>query len=185
MLEVDNSTYDKSKHEVGASTIKYFLWYFTNVLFFINPLNPISFIKVGLLRAFGAKIGKGVYIKPGVNIKYPWKLEIGDHTWIGERVWIDNVEPVKIGNHVCMSQKSFLLAGSHDHTKVSFDYMCAPITLEDGVWIGANALVCSGVTCYSHSILSVNSVAEKDLKPYTVYKGYPAMAVIKRKIKED
>lgn len=182
MIEVDNTSYDKSNHKIGVSKVKFFLWYFTNVLFFINPLNPFSILKIWLLRTFGAKIGEGVLIKPGVNIKYPWKLEIGNHAWIGERVWIDNVEPVKVGNHVCISQKAFLLTGSHDHTKSSFDYLCAPIILEDGVWIGANAMVGRGVICYSHSILSVNSVAEKNLEPYTIYKGNPAMAVLRRKI---
>ncbi len=182
MVEVDYSTYDKSKHIVGASRIKFFLWYFTNVLFFINPLNPFSFLKIWLLKAFGAKVGKDVLIKPGVNIKYPWKLTVGDQSMIGERVWIDNVESVIIGRNVCLSQRVIILTGSHDYSKSSFDYSCAPIVLEDGVWIGANSLVAKGVTCYSHSMLSVNSVAERDLKQYTIYKGNPAMAVLKRRI---
>jgi len=185
MVQVDNSTYDNSDHKIGASKVKFLLWYFTNALFFINPLNPLSGLKVRLLRLFGAKIGIGVMIKPGVNIKYPWKLEIGDHAWIGERVWIDNVEPVKIGKSACLSQGVLLLTGSHDHTKTTFDYLCGPITLEDGVWIGAKAMVGKGVTCHSHSILGVNSVAERDLDPYVIYKGNPAMAVIKRKMKES
>ena len=66
------------------------VWYFVNVLFFLNPFNPFSGIKVRLLRLFGAQVGVGVNIKPNVNIKYPWLLEIGDYSWIGENVWIDN-----------------------------------------------------------------------------------------------
>lgn len=184
MNKVDNSTYDNSAHKIGASKVKFILWYFVNALFFINPLNPLSGLKVRLLRLFGAKVGKGVMIKPGVNIKYPWKLTIDDHAWIGERVWIDNIEPVSIGKSACLSQGALLLTGSHDHTKSTFDYICGPIVLEEGVWIGARAMVGGGVTCHSHSILSVNSVAEKDLKPYIVYKGNPAMVVIKRVIKD-
>ena len=88
------SLYDNSWYNPG-SPIKRFVWYFVNVLFFINPLNPFSGFKVWLLRVFGAKIGKGVNIKPCVNIKYPWLLEIGDYTWIGENVWIDNLAKAK------------------------------------------------------------------------------------------
>ena len=184
MLKVDNSSYNAADHQVGANRLVYILWYFTHALFFINPLNLFSFTKVFLLRLFGAKIGKGVYIKPSARIKYPWKLIVGDHTWIGERVWIDNVESVVIGANVCLSQDALLLTGSHDHTKTTFDYLCAGIILEDGVWIGARSIVGKGVICRSHSILSINSVAEKELEPYVIYKGNPAQAVIKRKIIE-
>ena len=62
------------KAEIGASGFKQLAWYVVNVCFFINPLNPFSSLKCVLLRWFGGKIGKGVVIKPSVNIKYPWKL---------------------------------------------------------------------------------------------------------------
>lgn len=159
------------------------LWYLINVLFFINPLNPISGLKVFLLRLFGAKIGKGVVIKPAVNIKYPWKLQVGDYTWIGERVWIDNLDVVKIGNHVCISQGAMLLCGNHHYKKSAFDLIVQPITLEDGVWIGALSLVAPGVKCLSHSILTVNSVATGNLEAYGIYQGNPAVKVRDRIIK--
>lgn len=165
--------------------ITLFLWYFINILFFINPLNPISFIKVYLLKLFGAKIGKGVYIKPAVNIKYPWLLEIGDYSWIGEKAWIDNLVKVKIGANVCLSQDSMLLTGSHDYKKSTFDLITGEIILEDGVWIGAKSIVCPGVTCSSHSVLAVNSIATKDLEPYSVYQGNPAVLKRKRKFNEN
>ena len=82
-MNIDLSCYNNSWYASGGSRLKRLIWYFINVLFFINPLNPISGLKVLLLRWFGAKIGKGVVIKPSVNIKYPWRLEIGDYTWIG------------------------------------------------------------------------------------------------------
>ena len=79
-------------------------------------------LKIYLLKIFGAKIGKGVIIKPGVNIKYPWNLYIGDHVWIGENVWIDNLDDVIINNHVCVSQGAMLLCGNHNYKKSSFNY---------------------------------------------------------------
>jgi putative colanic acid biosynthesis acetyltransferase WcaF len=148
----------------------------------MNPYSTSSRHKVFWLRAFGAKIGKGVRIKPQVHIKYPWKLVIGNYCWIGEKVWLDNVEKISLGDNVCISQGAMLLTGSHDHTKSTFDYLCDEIVLEDGVWIGARSLVGKGVNCGSHCILGVNSVAEKDMDPFIIYKGNPAMAIMKRQI---
>lgn len=179
--QVNNALYT-STIRIGASKPKQMLWYFVNIIFFKNPFNIISSLKVALLKMFGAKIGKGVVIKPAINIKYPWKLAIGDHSWIGEDVWIDNLSEVYIGNNVTLSQGALLLTGSHDHTRETFDFISFPIILEDGVWIGAKAVVFGGVTCKSHSILGINSVAESNLKPYIIYKGNPAIPVIERNI---
>lgn len=179
--QVNNASYTVTI-DIGAGRFKQLAWYLVNVLFFKNSLNIFSGLKVSLLRAFGANIGEGVLIKPSVNIKFPWKLTIGDHSWIGEEVWIDNLSPVVMGRSVTLSQGALLLTGSHDHTKETFDYLSSPITLEDGVWIGAKAVVFGGVVCSSHSILGLNSVAERNLEPYMIYKGNPAIPVLKREI---
>jgi len=168
--------------DIGASKPKQLLWYIVNIVFFKNPFNVSSGLKVFLLKSFGAAIGVGVLIKPSVNIKYPWKLAIGNHSWIGEEVWIDNLSDVTIGNNVTLSQGALLLTGSHDHTRETFDFISLPLVLEDGVWIGAKAIVFGGVTVGSHSILGMNSVAEKNLQANIIYKGNPAVPVLERKI---
>jgi len=180
MNKVDFSVYDNSWYNPGGSSLKRVLWYFVNVLFFMNPLNPISSVKVKLLRCFGAKVGKGVVIKPSVNIKYPWNLSIGDYTWIGENVWIDNLVQVTIGSDVCVSQGAMLLCGNHNYKKSTFDLMVGKIVLEDGCWVGAQSVVCPGVTLHSHAVLGVASVANKNLDAYTIYQGNPAHMVRKR-----
>lgn len=174
--------YDNSWYQPGSNAIIRMLWYIVNILFFINPLNPFSFIKVFLLRLFGAKIGKGVNIKPAVNIKYPWKLDIGNYVWIGERVWIDNLAKVTLSDNVCLSQGAMLLTGNHDYTKGTFDLMIGEITLEEGVWIGAKATVCPNIICKSHSILTVSSIASNNLDAYGIYQGNPAVKVKERAI---
>ena len=181
LKKVNNATYEASI-VIGAGKMKQFCWYFTNIFFFKNSLNISSGLKVFLLKLFGARIGKGVVIKPAVNIKYPWKLQIGNYSWIGERVWIDNLSDVLIGESVTLSQAAMILTGSHDHTKESFDFISLPVVLEDGAWIGARAVVYGGVTCYTHSILGINAVAESNLNAYTIYKGNPAVPVLARLI---
>jgi putative colanic acid biosynthesis acetyltransferase WcaF len=124
---------------------------------------------------FGAKIGKNVLIKPKVNIKYPWFLKMGDNISIGENVWIDNLAMVIINSNVVLSQGSMLLCGNHNYKKISFDLIIGEINIEDGVWIGAQSIVCPGITCKSHSILTVGSVATRDLDGYSIYQGIPAV----------
>ncbi|HBH23373.1 MAG TPA: colanic acid biosynthesis acetyltransferase WcaF [Cytophagales bacterium] len=183
MPQTDLSQYDNSWYSPRAGVIRRLLWYFTSHLFFTHGLFPISGLKVFLLRLYGAGVGKGVNIKPSVNIKYPWLLDVGDYVWIGEGVWIDNLTSVKIGSHCCLSQGALLLTGNHNYKKKTFDLMVGEIVLEDGVWIGAKSLVCPGVTCKSHSLLNVGSVATGDLEAFTIYQGNPAQKVKERELK--
>jgi putative colanic acid biosynthesis acetyltransferase WcaF len=169
-------TYNNSWYNPGAGSLKRALWFVINVLFFINPINPSSEIKVILLRLFGASVGKGVVIKPAVNIKYPWFLRIENNVWIGEKVWIDNLALVVIGEHSTLSQGAVLLTGNHNYKKNKFDLIVGEILLESGVWIGAKAMVCPDIRCGSHSVLAAGSVAVSDLEPYMIYQGNPAVA---------
>ena len=178
-LKSDFSKFNNSNFKPGNILLRIF-WQIFNIFFLKSNWLPFSFIKVFILKLFGAKIGKSVVIKPSVNIKYPWKLSLGNHVWIGENVWIDNLDNVIIGNNVCISQGAFLLCGNHNYKTESFDLITKPIVIEDGVWIGAKSTVLPGVIAKSHSILSAASVTSKDLEPYTIYKGNPAEKVSNR-----
>jgi putative colanic acid biosynthesis acetyltransferase WcaF len=176
----DLSSFNNAWYSPGKSAPMRLLWYFVNALVFKSSWFLLGGLKPHILRFFGAKVGEGVIIKPNVNIKYPWKLRIGSHVWIGENAWIDNLDEVNIGDHVCISQGAMLLCGSHNYKKPSFDLIIGEIVLEDGVWIGAQAIVCPGVTCKSHSVLAIKSVATSDLQAFTIYQGNPAEAKRKR-----
>jgi putative colanic acid biosynthesis acetyltransferase WcaF len=176
-MNVDLSKYNNSWYDPGRSFIIRAIWYILSALFINNYLNPSSKLKIVLLKLFGAKIGKEVDIKPGVNIKYPWNIEIGDHTWIGENVWLDSLEKIGIGNNVCISQDAYLCTGNHNYKAEAFNLIVEPIIIEDGVWVGVKAIVCPGVTLKTHSVLTAGSVATKDTEPYTVYQGNPSRPV--------
>lgn len=181
-MKTDLSIYNNSWFNPGGSALKRTLWFFVNALVLSSKTIPLSSLKVKILRLFGAKIGLGVTIKPGVNIKYPWNLVVGDHSWIGEDVWIDNLTKVTIGSNVCISQGAMLLCGNHDYKKTTFDLIVGEITIEDGAWIGAKAVVCPSVTVGSHAVLAVASVANTSLEPYWIYRGNPAVKVRERVI---
>lgn len=180
-MEVDLSTYNNNWYKPG-SAIKRFFWHYTNVFFFKSGMFPFYAVKVLLLKLFGAKIGNGVYIKPYVNIKYPWLLTVGNNVWIGEDVWIDNLASVNIGDNVCLSQGAFLLTGSHDHSSTSFGLIIKPIVIENGVWVCAKSIICAGVTCCSHALITAGSVVTHNCDAYYIYKGNPAVKIKLRTI---
>jgi len=180
-MTTDLSSFSNKEYNPGP-LIKRLVWYIVNRIFFSSSILYPSSLKAWILRLFGATIGKHVVIKPKVNIKYPWFLSIGQYSWIGENVWIDNLVNVSIGSHTCISQGAMLLTGNHNFKKESFDLITGEIVLEDGVWIGAKSVVCPGVTCFSHAVLAVGSVATKDLQAYTIYQGNPALPIRKRAI---
>ena len=181
-MEADLSKFDVGDYRAGSKW-KVVLWYFINYYMFNSPFPWPYGLKRWILIAFGAKVGKGLVIKPRVIIKNPWRLVVGKHCWIGESVWIDNLADVSVGNNVSISQGAMLLTGNHDYTVSSFPYRLGKIVIEDGVWIGAKSVVCPGITCKSHSILTVNSVATKDLDAWSIYTGNPAVFHRVRKMK--
>lgn len=185
MQKVNLKSFNNAWFNHGASFFKRGLWYLVNAIFINSYILPLSGLKKFLLTLFGAKIGRGVVIKPKVNIKFPWKLAIGNHVWIGEEVWIDNLSEVTIGDNSCLSQGAMLLTGNHDFTKSTFDLTAKPITLEEGSWVGARAVVCPGVTFGSHAILTVGSIATKNLDSFAIYQGNPAQKIKTRNINDS
>jgi putative colanic acid biosynthesis acetyltransferase WcaF len=173
--------FPKTGYDPGASALIIHLWYLTSLLLFRSGLLPWSNLLVAILRLYGAKIGNDVRIKPYIDIKYPWKLTVGDHSWLGNCL-IENLAEVVIGNNVCVSQHAMLLTGNHNFSKTTFDLMTETVILEDGVWICAKATVCPGTRARTHSILTVGSVATKDMDDYMIYQGNPAIIIKKRSI---
>src|SRR5215472_14410353 len=135
-----------------------------------------------LLRIFGAKIGKGVQIKPGVRVKFPWRLEVGNYSWLGENVWIDNLDKVSIGANCCISQGAYLCTGNHDWSRSTFDLIMGPIRIGEGAWIAARSTIGPGVTVGEGAVLGLGSVANRDLEPWTINLGVPAVNVRARVI---
>ena len=140
-------------------------WYLTNALVFRSAVLGLlpNRAKAALLRAFGARVGRGLVCKPRVTIKYPWFLELGDHVWIGEDVWIENPGPVRIGSHVCLSQGVRLLTGSHDWSRPDFAFFARPITLGEGVWVTAFRVIRPGVEVPAHSVV-LGDLSASDLR---------------------
>jgi len=179
---MDLSRFDNANFDRGASRFKEGLWVLVRFTFFASAFPWPSTLRVAILRLFGARVGQGVVMRSRVNIWLPWRLEIGDHVWVGEEVFILNLAPVTIASHVCISQRAFLCTGNHDYTSPAFDLVTKPIQIEQGGWIGAAAFVGPGVTVGSHAVLAAGSITTKDLAPFGIYRGNPAALVKQRAI---
>lgn len=156
------------------------LWYLVKIIFFLSSFPFPSQFKVMLLKLFGAKVGKGVVIKPRVNIHFPWKLIIGNDVWIGEEAFLLNFENLTIGDNVCISQRAFLCGGNHDYKTPSMLYRNGTITLENGCWIGASVFVAPNVTIGVDTVVSAGSVVSQNLEGNGIYRGNPVQLIKKR-----
>jgi putative colanic acid biosynthesis acetyltransferase WcaF len=180
-MKVDLSKFSTGDFDRGAGPLKEGCWILAGLLLFrLCPLK-LSALKCAVLRLFGAKIGRGVVIKPRVTITFPWKLTVGDHVWLGEECWLLNLAPITIESHACISQRAFLCTGSHNYKSPAFDLVARPIHVESGAWICAGAFVGPGVKVGSHAVLAAGSIATKNLEPFGVYQGNPA-ALIKQRV---
>lgn len=180
--EVRLRLFDNARFERGRTKIVEVVWIIVSA-FLIESWLPGSGHRRVVLRLFGARISRGVKLKPGLQIKFPWRLEIGEDSWIGQDVWIDNLATVKIGANTCLSQGAYVCTGSHDWQSSTFDLIVKPVTISDCAWIAAKAVIAPGVTVGSGSILAIGSVATSDMEPWSVYQGVPAKLIKQRRIK--
>ena len=163
--------------DLGRPRIVFIIWYFFKIVFFQSAFPWPGKFKSALLRLFGAKVGRGVYWKPRVNIHIPWKLELGDYCLIGEEVILLNFESLKIGKEACISQRAFLCCGNHDYRDVRMRYRNAPIVVGDGVWVGAEVFVAPGITIGDEAVVTARSVVLSSLPQGMVCSGNPCSVV--------
>ncbi len=176
--------YDNSWFRPGGTAISRAVWFFVGLPILRSHVIPFSGLRVWLLRRFGARLGSGVVVKVGVNVKYPWHLVIGNDTWIGEDCWIDCLTTVRIGSDCCVSQGAYLCTGNHDWSDPAFGLLIAPVTMEDGSWVGARSILTPGSVLGEGAVAGAGSVISGKVPPYEVFAGNPAVFVRKRRLKD-
>ncbi|MEO1340375.1 MAG: hormogonium polysaccharide biosynthesis acetyltransferase HpsU [Cyanobacteria bacterium J06635_13] len=182
---VDLRTYDISSFPRGKPSWVVILWWLVQAISFPLSLHNFNNFRCWLLRLFGAQIGQGVVIRPTARFTYPWKVTIGDYSWIGDDVVFYSVDPIEVGSHSVVSQKSYLCTGSHDTQKSSFDLITAPIKIGHGVWIATDCFIAAGVTIGSNSVVGARSTVMKNISSGQVAWGSPCIARYPRKIKNQ
>jgi putative colanic acid biosynthesis acetyltransferase WcaF len=163
----DLASFSKAEYDKGRPKWVQATWFVTMNLFFSPWWVPAS-LRVAILRVFGADMGNNILIRHRVRVLWPWKLRVGDNSWIGEGAWLLNLEAIDIGRNVCISQEAMLCTGGHNHRAASFDYENGPITIHDGAWVGARAIVLPGTVLGIDSVVGAGTVASKDIPANSV-----------------
>lgn len=183
-MNVDLSLTTNRDYRPGRTLFVRALWMVVEPLVLLNPLVTSYRFKRGVLRLFGARVGRNLVIKPGAHVKYPWRLRTGENCWLGERCWIDSMEDVWIGSNVVISQGAYLCTGNHDWSDPGMGLAPQPITIEDGAWVGAFARIAPGRRVARESILVLGAVLLEDTEPRGIYAGNPAALVRRRTIRD-
>lgn len=173
-------TYDNADFDRGASRAKEIAWLLVRWFFFETALPWPSSLKASLLRLFGARIGRGVVIRPRFSVSFPWRFQVGNFSWLGEGVRILSLAEVEIGAHVCVSQEAYLCTGSHDYKREDFPLLTKPIRIKNHAWVGARVFVAPGVEVGESAVLAAGSVVTNDVPPRQIVQGNPAVVVRER-----
>ena len=170
---VDLRLYNQSWFDRGRSGGYILLWWLVQAIAF--PLTPHSFhgARVALLRLFGARIGEGVSIRPTARFTYPWKVHIGDYSWIGDDVVLYSLDKITVGEHCVISQKSYLCTGSHDPHDPAFGLKTAAIAIGNGVWVAADCFIAPGVHIGANAVIGARSNVLSNIPNQQVCWGSP------------
>lgn len=166
-----------------ASFFKLACWNIFSWIFFTTNFPWPSDLKTIFLRAFGAKLGKGVFFQPSVTIHFPWKLRLGNYVWIGRNTFLHNMETIEIGNHTAIAHNVFITSGSHDFNKVTFPYKNRAVTIGSSVWVSSCSFIGPGVFVSDGTVVFPGSVVTKTFKPFSIIAGNPAKFLKFRKLK--
>lgn len=180
---VDLGRYDQSWYSRGRSALVIVLWEVVQRILIQGSLHPMFAWRRFWYRCFGAKIGKRVLIRRSVTCNYPWKLAIGDRSWIGDDVVLYTLERIEIGADAVVSQRAYLCTGSHDHCDPAFGLVVKPIRIGDSAWVAIDALVMPGVTVGEGALVAARALLTRDAAPWTIYIGQPARAAGNRALK--
>ncbi|MFN5193336.1 MAG: WcaF family extracellular polysaccharide biosynthesis acetyltransferase [Cyanobacteriota bacterium] len=161
----------------GAPLPVQLFWFCLGSPLVANRWLPGSGWRAALLRACGARLGSGCRIKPGLRVKFPWRLVVGRHSWLGEDAWIDNLAPVTLGDRVCLSQGCYLCTGNHNIRSVDFGLRVGAITIGDDAWIAARAVVAPGTSVGRGAVVGLGAVASGQVPALAIMRGNPAVAV--------
>ena len=150
--------YDKGRPKLVQA-----LWFATQSLVFGAWWCPRGLRARAAATRSARRSGPGVVIRHRVRVLWPWKLTVGDDCWIGEDVWLLNLEPITLGSDVCLSQGAFLCTGSHDRRSPTFEYDNGPINVGDRAWVAARALVLRGVSVGAGAVVGAHSTVVRDV----------------------
>ncbi|MFB2973952.1 hormogonium polysaccharide biosynthesis acetyltransferase HpsU [Aerosakkonema sp. BLCC-F183] len=170
---IDLRKYNQSGFDRGRPGWYVLLWWLVQAIAFTLTPHNLHVPRAALLRLFGAKIGKGVVIRPTARFTYPWKVEIGDYSWIGDDVVFYSLDRISIGRHSIISQKTYLCTGNHDIQDPAFALITKSIEIGNGVWVATDCFIGPGVKIGANAVVGARSSVFRNLPTGQVCWGNP------------
>ena len=161
----------------GVPWLLQFFWFCLGAPLLSCRWLPGSAWRVSLLRLFGASVGAACRIKPGLRVKFPWRLQIGQSCWLAEDAWLDNLAPITLGDRVCISQGAYLCTGNHDYRSPGFELRLGPITIGSDAWIAAGAVLAPGTNVGPGAVVALGAVVRGTVETGSIVRGNPAVVV--------
>jgi putative colanic acid biosynthesis acetyltransferase WcaF len=159
------------------------LWNLTYLLVFRWSPRPSHRWRSSLLRLFGARVGRGCHVYPGVRVWAPWNLVLGDHVGVADGAILYNMDRMTIGDYAVISQGAHLCGGTHDYNSGDFQLIAKPIVIGARAWICAEAFVHPGVTVPEGAVVGARAVVTRSLHDaWTVYAGNPCRPIGRRQV---
>ncbi len=170
---VDLSRYDQGCFDRGRPGWYILLWWLVQAIAFPLSLHNLSGFRCWLLRQFGARIGRRVLIRPTARFTYPWKVTIGDQSWIGDDVIFYSLDEIHVGRDCVISQKTYLCTGSHRIDDPAFGLITAPIRIGNGAWVATDCFLGPGVAIGANAVIGARSSVYRDIPARQVAWGNP------------
>jgi acetyltransferase-like isoleucine patch superfamily enzyme len=142
-------------------------------------------LKVFMYRWAGFNISSTARIYSSVNIYGDMSVSVGHNTFIGHEVLIvgGSKSKIFIGDFVDIAPRVLIESGSHiidmENIRTAGDGTSSDITIENGVWIGAGAIILGGVCIGKKSIIAAGSLVNKDITSFSMAAGVPARVIKK------
>ena len=159
----------------GSPMLQQVLWFCFGAPLLSARWLPGSDWRVLLLRSFGACIGPRCRIKPGLRVKFPWRLVVGEACWLAEDAWLDNLAPITLGDRVCISQGAYLCTGNHDFRSPGFELRLGPITIGSDAWIAAKAVLAPSTDVGTGAVVALGAVVSGKVDSGSIVRGNPAV----------
>jgi len=160
-----------------SNRLRRLIWGICWALFYRLSPKPFHAWRSFLLRLFGAKMGPGCHFYPGSKVWAPWNLICADQVTAADGAEIYNPAPVTFGSHAILSQNAYVCGATHDYNDDAFPLIAYAMNFGAYAWVCARASVGPGVNMGEGAVLGLGSIASRDLDPWTVYSGVPAVKV--------
>jgi len=141
---------------------------------------PCQGFRKCVLRLLGAQIDRSAVLYGGFEIRSPRKLMIGANSSIGHKATLDARGGLTIGNNVNFSSEVMIWTAQHDYRSPTFDTDFKAVEIGNYAWLGPRCIILPGVTIGEGAVVAAGAVVTKDVEPYTVVGGVPAVRISDR-----